>query len=239
MITGRMPRPRLPEHIVERIRRERYEPRFSQCDYLHLRDLRDALVTALAGIRLPSGPALDLYCGTQPYQAMLPARRIVGLDIDRHFGRTDVVGSVPMPFRDGAFALVLCTQALHLVDEPATAVQEMRRVLGRGGCAVITIPHVLRRELAAERKFSKQQLLALFDGWDVEVTGFGGMGSVLAYLPGSIVNGAARRWPVLRIVLPVVGNLLNTLGELADRLLTRMGRRWPASWLVLATVPPD
>jgi SAM-dependent methyltransferase len=227
-------RPPLPERIVERIRRERYAPRITQCDYLHLRDLRSALAEALERTALPPGPALDVYCGTQPYREMISARAVWGLDLDRHFGRTDVVGAVPLPFRDGAFSLVLCTQALHLVDDPLATVHEMRRVLAPGGMAIVTVPHIFRRELTTERKLSAEQLRGLFSGWDVEVKGVGGLGSALAYYPASLANGAARRWPALRAALPPLGLTLNAAGSIADLLLRPFAQRWPASWIVVA-----
>src|SRR5206468_2397119 len=107
-----------------------------------------------------------------------------------HFGRTENVGTLPLPFRAGSFALVLCTQALHLVDAPTETVREMHRLLLPNGCAVVTIPHIFRREIPNERKLSARQLRDLFDGWDVRVTGFGGLGSAAAFFPASLANGA-------------------------------------------------
>jgi hypothetical protein len=44
------------------------------------------------------GPALDLYCGTKPYEEIIPWRPLWGFDVDVHFGHTDVVGGLPLPF---------------------------------------------------------------------------------------------------------------------------------------------
>lgn len=230
-------RPPLSERTIERIRRERYKPRLTQCDYLHLRDLNNALAESFARVEVPPGPALDLYCGTQPYRALIPTRPVWGIDIDRHFGRIDVAGTVPLPFTDGAFSLVLCTQALHLVDDPTETVREMHRVLTTGGRAIVTVPHIFRRELTSERKLSADQLRTLFTGWDVSVCGFGGLGSALAYFPASLANGAARRWPALRVVLPLVGVGLNISGGLADFLLSPFATNLPASWIIVASKP--
>ena len=224
----------LDERVVERIRRERYAPRFTQCDYLHLRDLHRVLEQALASVALPPGPALDVYCGTQPYREMISSRRVWGLDLDRHFGRTDVAGAVPLPFCDSAFSLVLCTQALHLVDDPSTVVCEMGRVLTAGGRVIVTVPHIFRREIPAERKLSAEQLRELFAGWDAAVIGFGGLGSALAYFPASLLNGAARRWPALHAVLPLFALVLNSMCGALDLVLSPLAQRWPASWIVVA-----
>jgi SAM-dependent methyltransferase len=230
-----MNRPMLPEREVERIRRERYAPRPTQWDYLHLAGLRHGIAEILAALPIARGPVLDLYCGTQPYREMIPWRPVWGFDIDRHFGRADVIGSLPLPFADGTFAVVLCTQALYLVDDPAATVQEMRRVLAPDGYAVVTIPHLFRREIPAERKYSAAQLRELFAGWhEVRVIGTGGMGAGLAYFPGSLAGAAARHSSLARRVLPAVALVLNGTGMALDVALRPLARRWPASFIVVA-----
>jgi SAM-dependent methyltransferase len=41
--------------------------------------------------------------------------------------------AIRLPFRDGAFDAVCCFAALHLFDEPLTALDAMARVLAPGG----------------------------------------------------------------------------------------------------------
>ncbi len=220
---------------MERIRRERLAPRPTQWDYLHLAGLHRALAGAFTRVRVTRGPILDLYCGTKPYAEMLPWRPAWGLDLDRHFGRADVVGTMPLPFRSGAFTLVLCTQALHLVEDPAATVQEMYRVLARGGYSVVTIPHIFRREIPAERKWRAADLSRLFAGWDeVQVAGIDGLGSGLVYFPASLAGAAARRWPWARVLLPPVALTLNGAGVLLERVLRPLAPRWPASLILVA-----
>ncbi len=232
-----MGRPPLGDAVVERTRRERYAPRPTQPDYLHLVGLRRALAGAFAALPAAPGPALDLYCGTQPYRGMIPRRPVIGVDRDRYFGRADVVAGLPLPFADGTFSLVVCTQALHLVDDPRAAVAEMRRVLAPDGHAVVTVPHRLRREIPAERMLGAGEVLALFAGWDVTLRGIGGPGTAAAFLPASLALGAARRWPALRVALPPLGLVLTTAGLLLEAALRPLARRWPAGWLVVARPP--
>lgn len=233
-----MSRAMLSEPAVERIRRERFAPRPTQWDYLHLEGLRRGLAATIRALPVARGPVLDLYCGTQPYREMIPWRPVWGFDIDRHFGRADVIGSLPLPFASEAFAVVLCTQALYLVQDPARTVSEMRRVLAPGGYAVATIPHLFRREIAAERKYDALQLRALFADWcEVRVMGVGGTGAGLAYFPGSLAGAAARHSTLARWLLPAVALVINGTGLALDVALRPLARRWPASFIVVARRP--
>ena len=233
-----MNRAPLPDRVVERIRRERYAPRITQMDWLHLAGLRRALLDAFAELPVRDGPVLDLYCGTQPYRELLPWGPVWGLDLDRHFGRADVLGTVPLPFRDGAFQVALCTQALHLVDDPPATARELRRVLAPGGWAVVTVPHVFRREIPAERRLGAADLRELFAGWAaVQVRGFGAAGSAATYFPAGLAHGAARRWPPLRRLLPPAALAMNLAGLVLETVSTPVARRWPASFIVLAQRP--
>jgi SAM-dependent methyltransferase len=230
-----MTRAILPERVIERIRSERLRPRPTQWDYLHLVGLRDALANAFRTIDLVPGPVLDLYCGTRPYDSLIPRRPVWGMDRDRHFGRADVLSDLPLPFPDQTFAAILCTQALYLVDDPEATVTEMHRVLAPGGYAVVTVPHIFRRELATERRYSPAQLAAMFGAWaHVSVTGIGGPGTGLAFFPGSVAGAVARHFKPARLALPFVSLAINGAGWAMEKALSPLAGRWPASLIAVA-----
>ena len=106
------------------------------------------------GVGERRGPWLDLSCGPGLYArrmaAAAPDDVVVGLDLSPamleramaerppearrfHLVRGDVHD---LPFRDGAFTGVNNGAALHLYDDPARAVGEVRRVLSPGGIYV-------------------------------------------------------------------------------------------------------
>ena len=232
-----MTRPRLSSSDVERIRRERYAPRPTQCDYLHLAALGRAIQRALSTLREDRRPALDLYCGTQPYRRFIPRSEVWGVDRDLHFGAADVVADGRLPFADGAFTLATCTQALHLVDDPPAAVRELARVLAPGGVAIITVPHVFIREIPSERKLSRDALDALFRGWELRIEGVGGLGGAVAFCLGSVVIRASRHWRWLTPLMPVAGLLLTAFGTIFDAALAPLARRVPGNWLIVARRP--
>lgn len=237
--TTRFDRPRLDEGEIERIRRERLAPRNSQWDYLHLSGLRRGLGAAIRAVGPIPGPGLDLFCGTKPYLELIRSHPVWGLDLDLHFGRADVIGSMPLPFRDSSFGLVMCSQALHLVDDPQRTVDEMRRVLRPGGAAIVTVPHLFIAEGDFERHWSIAHLRGLFDGgWNVEIRGVGGPGVALAFVVGRFAMLAARRWrvpvPLFRWCMVV----MNSVSETLDRLLSPLHRRWPHSLVLVARRRP-
>jgi hypothetical protein len=235
---AKLDRPPLPPEEIARIRRERIEPRPTQWDYLHLEGLRRGLTDAFNAIGPSDRPWLDLFCGTKPYQPLIPANLVWGVDLDRHFGGADVLSTVPLPFRDGAFAVVLCSQALHLVDDPVSTVAEMARVLAPDGRAVVTIPHLFIGEGDLERHWSQTDVRTLFVRWqDVSVRPVDGPGAALAFTVGRLAMLAARRWRAVRMLYSPTVVLMNKLCSVIDRVLVPFAQRWPHSLIVVARPP--
>jgi SAM-dependent methyltransferase len=235
-----MMRPPLPGSVVERIRRERSAPRVTQYDFLHLRDLVIELRRTLDALPAADGPTLDLYCGARPYDDILPRQPVCALDIDRHFGRANVVGTIPLPFRDGAFSVVLCTQALYLVDDPVGTVAEMRRVTAAGGHAVVSVPVIFRREGTGDRRYTPAALQELFRAWrPVRITRVGGPASGAALYAGQAAAAAARHWSMLGPLLSGVAVALNVCAMVVDSILRPVAPRWSHSVIVVAQRPTD
>src|SRR6266545_2463576 len=77
---------------LRRFRRSRRHPRITQFDYLHHRRLVEDLAAVLSAIDEPVRDVLDVYCGSRPYDDLLPAgARSVGLDIEDRYGVVDIV----------------------------------------------------------------------------------------------------------------------------------------------------
>jgi len=153
--------------------RELYERRAEQ-QYATLRALPDprldrkfARTCELVREQLPAQSFLDAGCGDGRYLAALRTElpeRIAGVDISERILAT-AREAVPdaefrqanleaLPFGDGEFDLVLCSQVIeHVVDAPA-AVRELARVLQQGGTLIISTDNarnVVSRVLNAPR----------------------------------------------------------------------------------------
>jgi SAM-dependent methyltransferase len=117
----------------------------------HAHDINlPALAELLPG---PAGPALDLGCGEGRISRYLRAAgyRMVGADaaptMVRHAAAHPAAAlavladAAALPFRAGAFDLVVAYMCLHDMDRMPQAVAEASRVLASGGRLCASIPH--------------------------------------------------------------------------------------------------
>jgi SAM-dependent methyltransferase len=242
----------VPPAVVERIRRSRRHPRPTQFDYLHVKRLVDDLGAAITGLG-EVRDVLDVYCGTRPYEDLFPTgAQVVGLDVDRsgyRYGVADVVSDDFLPFADGSFDAVMCTQAFHYIVEPQPAIAEIRRVLRPGGAVLITVPVVWEYDREnPEHHYTEPLLRRLFEGWDeVRVVENGGWGvswaAVTATLLQHLEESAARRRilrPLARPLFAAAYLVVNGCGvalEAVDRRFVRGALRLPMNLLLTARRP--
>jgi SAM-dependent methyltransferase len=238
--------------VIERMRRTRRHPRWTQFDYLHIRALVADLAVALSRVGDAAEDVLDVFCGTRPYDDLLPpAARITGLDIPGNpYGLADVVSGEFLPFPAESFDLVMCIEAFHYVPDPRKGVEELARVLRPGGHAVVGVPFVWEYDRTVlEHRFTGPDLEALFQDWDeVAVVENGGRAVSWATLTGSLVNMLEWQVPerrnLRRLLHPAFSGiylLVNGLGALLDHAERRYVRRsttLPMNLLVTARRPP-
>ena len=229
------PRELSPQHAEGR--RTRRHPRPTQFDYLHLRRLLDDLEQVLPLLTAPGGDVLDVFCGSRPYEDLLPpGADVVGLDVSDDFGVADVVSREFLLFPDASFDGVMCLEAFYYVEDPAHGVAELMRVLRPGGRLVVTVPFAWEYDRTLlEHRFTGPELVALFSGWDeLRVKEQGGRGVSWSTQTGHLLDIAAQalRRRVGRPVLPLYAGAcvaLNLLGATIER----MERRHPRGTLTL------
>jgi SAM-dependent methyltransferase len=233
------------------IRQMRRHPRPTQFDYLHVRYLVRDLAAALHGLEHEARDVLDVFCGARPYDDLVPpGARIVGIDIEGNpYGVADVVTDEFLPFPDESFDLVMCIQALYYLPDPARAVREIRRVLRRGGTALVSVPLVWEYDRSVlTHRFTGPQLAALFEDWDdVAVAENGGRAVAWATLSGLLANlvewHVPKRLTIDRLVRPLFAlvyltiNGLGLLGDRIERRYARSERTLPMNLLVTARRP--
>ncbi len=110
---------------------------------------------------------LDVGSGGSSYHRFFPNRFSIDVDPAR---KPDLVADAHnLPFKNGEYELVLCTEVLEHVKDPRKVINEIGRVLKPGGRVILTtrfvyplhdVPHDYWR-------FTKYGLLELFQGWEV------------------------------------------------------------------------
>jgi SAM-dependent methyltransferase len=111
-------------------------------------------VAARFGRWLPRGRILDLPCGKGENARRLRAAGydVVGADLDpslaegQGFPVEKVDLAEPLPFADGSFDGVLCSECIEHLDAQVASLAELARVLRPGGVLVIATPNLLHLE---------------------------------------------------------------------------------------------
>ena len=105
--------------------------------------------------------------GTHGYDTYFPNRHTLNIDPDR---QPETVGDVhALPFDDGSYTTVLCTEVLEHCHTPQLAIAEMGRVLTSGGVLILTTRFVYPLHDIPQDyfRYTKYGLQHLFKGWDI------------------------------------------------------------------------
>ena len=240
----------MDSHQLSSIRRLRRHPRRTQFDYLHLQTLVDGLAGVLERVGRPGSDVLDVFCGSRPYDDLLPpGARAVGLDVADDYGVADVVSDEFLPFDDDSFDLVLSTEAFYYVADPEHGVREIGRVLRPGGTVVLTFPGVWEYDRTIlEHRYTGPELEHLFRGWDgVEVVENGGRAVSWALLGGTLLRSLQRRMvgrglPSFLVdrafaLVYVANNALGAALDRAERSYDWGTKTLPADLMLVARAP--
>jgi SAM-dependent methyltransferase len=137
---GTAPHDASPQFLLKRPARQ-HEIRWDHPGWFIMRALRLSLADQINGLRLPAGATvLDFGCARRPYRELLPAdAKYSGADLP---GNPDADIHIQpdgrVPVETGTFDLVLSTQVLEHVADPAAYIRECHRVLRPGGHLLIT-----------------------------------------------------------------------------------------------------
>ncbi len=92
---------------------------------------------------------IDVGCGTKPYENIIreklknKAKKVLYEGIDFYGSKADIkldINNKPLPYKDNSIDIVICTEVLEHVYKPFFVLEEMKRVLKKGGLLVITSP---------------------------------------------------------------------------------------------------
>jgi SAM-dependent methyltransferase len=165
---------------------------------------------------------LDVGCGVKPYYPFFAAAaEYVGVDVKENVS-ADIVGAADaIPVEDGSYDVVLCTQVLEHVDDPAAVVRELSRVTAPGGRVLasthgVMLYHPNPQDLWRWTHTGLQRLFEGADGWEaVTVEPGAGSAECLGMLAGNYLHLLAKRAHVAGAARPAIG-LVNALAAALD-----------------------
>ena len=190
------------------------------------------------------GTLADVGAGAQPFRDLLPREvRYIAVDIEeaeQHFGYravdTRYFRGARLPLTDGEAETVLCTETLEHVEEPATFLRELRRVLSPGGRLILTVPFAARWHFVPHDywRFTPaglEQVLAHAGFREIRVYARGGALAVAGYKVWGLVllllAGNGRRG-VAGALARLLGAALLPMGAIAV-LAGHLGLKFPGT----------
>jgi SAM-dependent methyltransferase len=166
---------------------------------------------------------LDVGCGYKPYEPLFApwAESYVGVDSGEH-SAPDLVGTAEhLPVEDASFDLVICSQVLEHVDDPAQVVRELARVTAPGGRVLasthgVHVYHPSPQDLWRWTHAGLERLFATNGDWDsITVTPGAGTTATLGYLLGTYIDLIAQKAHAQRLVSPLI-SAINRVAAAVD-----------------------
>ncbi len=223
---------------VQREARQRLYPSLTNPNWLILRSRRKIFRDWVARVPGSNLSVLDLGGRIQPYRPLLDGRlqRYVAIDLRRSPLVALVADGAHLPFAPGSFDLVLCTQVLEYVAEPAAFTAEMYRVLKPGGLLFLSAPSVFPRDSDEDAwRFLPRSLRLLLSSFaEIEIapegTSITGFYRTICVCLQIFIKPAVLRTISRFTIFPV----LNVMGWVSESVFSNSNDQFAANFSVLA-----
>jgi SAM-dependent methyltransferase len=203
------------------------------------------------------GTVVDVGCGGQPYRPLLgPATHYIGIDTAdalEHFGydlagvRT-IASDGAWPVADQEADVLLATETLEHVIDPASFLLEARRVLRPGGRLILTVPFAARWHFIPHDywRYTPSGLRVLLENagfGEIEVYGRGNETTVACYKLMAVIMAKLLPQhevgkPRLRIAALPLAPIFVLTAVVANRSLKRASGDDSLGYTVVAALPP-
>jgi ubiquinone/menaquinone biosynthesis C-methylase UbiE len=143
------------------------------------------------------GRVLDVGCGSSPYRQLLAADAIyIGVDRRRQPHAALLAVAEALPFADGSFDGVMCTEVIEQTPRPWQMIAELARVLRPGGRLYLTAPfdwHFFD-EPHDYFRFTTHGVRALLDDAGFEVVEMEKVGGMFSAFAGKLLEDVVESW---------------------------------------------
>jgi SAM-dependent methyltransferase len=223
---------------VNREGQERLYPSLTNPNWLVLRRRREIFQKWLEQVDGRDLNVLDVGGRIQPYRPLLEGRlrRYLAVDL-RPTPLVNVVArGEQIPLASAHFDLVICTQVLEYIPDPAGVIAEIHRVLKPGGCLLLSVPAASPRDADEDRwRFlpaALRQLMAPFSHIEVVPEG----GSIVGFFRTiNVCLNIFLRYPKLRSIFQwTLCPLVNLSGELLSRVASTDNDQFASNYSVWA-----
>ena len=188
---------------LARAGRERLYPSISNPNWIVLRRRRRIFRRWFHALPLHNAKVLDIGGRIQPYRELIPfSHTYWSLDV-RQTAVVSVLGNAEsLPFADDSLDLVICTQMIEYVSEPAALAREIYRVLRPGGSLFLSAPSIFPRDSEHDHwRFFPVTLKQLFAQFS-EVEVLPECGSLAGFLRTiAVMCDFSARYKAVRFVL--------------------------------------
>jgi len=159
---------------------------------------------------------LDIGSGGSSYHRFFPNR--LTIDIDKERKPEIVADAHSLPFQDGEFESVLCTEVLEHCLDPKKVESEIRRVMKSGGLLVLSTRFVFPLHDTPHDywRFTKYGLMEIFKEWEVvelmgETHNFSTIGALLQRISFQSELGINKISKLIILILAWIMDHLNWL----------------------------
>ncbi len=192
----------------------------------------------LAAARATPPSLLDVGCGIKPYLPFFQGAvaKYVGVDVANP--AADLEGTAEaIPVADASYDLVLCTQTLEHVDDPARVVRELRRVVAPGGRVLVSthgvqVYHPNPQDLWRWTHAGLERLFRENGDWSaVTVTPASGTTACVGMLVSIYIHLLAKRVHVGALAAPFIA-AVNATAAAIDKAVPRLRTPSPGTIFV-------
>lgn len=187
-------------------------PKMYQMDYLVLNALSQSLKKAIEKYEGSNLKILDVGCGTKPYFSFFKGtKKYIGVNLTPNEDVDCITSAENLPFASESFDIVISTQMLEHVKDPAKVLKEIYRVLKKEGVVFLSTHGIWEKHGSPNDywRWTDDGLKILFNDFqNIEVMGCGGSILCLFQLLNLYISKLPNIFKPIKMLLFLINNLI-------------------------------